>query len=100
MAKRTYGVERIALQKIIDANPVWFSRSNKRFFGDRKYLARYGGITGALYLCQETAMWNWSGGRRQYVWWIHLINDNYEVGQRLDIMLEGKVALNQWLRVN
>ena len=73
------------MRKIREANEGWFSRKNKRFFGDVSYRALRGKTTGNLFLVRSTYAWSdMFGSPKRLSWRINTIGDDYSIGPLLD----------------
>jgi hypothetical protein len=53
---------KVTLSDVKAAQPEWFSRSNKKFFGDLGYRVLHGKKTHKPYLVRETCAWTDMGG--------------------------------------
>jgi hypothetical protein len=64
------------LSKIKAAQPAWFSRENRRFFGDVGYYAYRGKTTKKPYLVRETSMWSdMLGQPRTFCFRVNQVNE-------------------------
>ncbi|KKM22268.1 hypothetical protein LCGC14_1627010 [marine sediment metagenome] len=53
------------LTQVKEANPQWFTRGNKRFFGDVSYRVQHGKVSGAPFLLRSTYAWTDMFGRKR-----------------------------------
>lgn len=51
-------MSRVTLSDVKAAQPQWFSRENKRFFGDLGYRVLHGKKSGRAYLVRSTCAWS------------------------------------------
>lgn len=51
-------MSRVTLSEVKAVQPQWFSRGNKRFFGDLGYRVLQGKNTGRPYLVRSTCAWS------------------------------------------
>ena len=89
------------MTQIRAANPQWFSRSNKRFFGDINYRLLYGKTTGERYLVRLTNAWSdmFSGVKKAH-YRINTINDDLTIGKLLDEQFADMDSVRGWLKLN
>ncbi len=91
-------------------NPQWFSRDNKRFFGDRSYRVLHGKKTGEPYLVRSTYQWSdMLGQPKRLIWRINPIgktgakwgtDDYYSIRPLIDTEFKNHDDVKAWLREN
>lgn len=88
------------LRVIREANPDWFSRGNKRFFGDVEYRGYYGKATGKAYLVRSTYAWSDMFGepRRLHYKINNLNQDTLDIGPLIDEEFRDIFEVKAWLR--
>jgi hypothetical protein len=76
----------ISLAQVQAAQPGWFSKSNKRFFGDKRYTTRQGKQSKKTYLVRSTTMWSgMCGGRETLVYRINTVDqETHKIGSLID----------------
>lgn len=89
------------LAQIKQANPNWFSRSNKRFFGDINYRLLYGKKSGERFLVRLTNAWSdmFDGVKKPH-YRINTINDDLTIGKLLDQQFADMDSVRAWLKEN
>lgn len=81
------------------AQPTWFSKENKRFFGDINYRVLHSGITKLPYLARSTYSWSDMFGREKEITYrLNLIENNNKIGHMLDEVFHSWSALKSWLK--
>lgn len=96
-----YGLEKIVLSNVKNANPQWFTRENKRFFNDVSYRLLYGKITGKRYLIRSTYAWSdMFDGVKKLHWRINHINDDLTIGNLTDDIFQSIYDVKAWLKFN
>lgn len=90
------------MRRIREANQKWFSRGNKRFFGDIQYRAYYGKTTGKAYLIRSTYAWtDMFGQPKRLHYRINNLNqDTLEIEPLIDNVFNDIFAVKAWLRSN
>lgn len=90
------------LRQIKEAQPEWFSRGNKRFFGDVSYKGYYGKKTGKAYMVRSTYAWtDMFGEPRRLHWRINNLNqDTLKMEPLIDIEFPSLQAVKEWLKEN
>ena len=90
------------LRDIKNAQPDWFSRGNKRFFGDVSYRAFYGKATGTAYLVRSTYAWSDMFGQPKKLYWrINQVDqDTLKIGDLLDCTFDNIFQVKAWLRTH
>lgn len=93
---------RRSLSDIKQANSGWFSRGNKRFFGDVSYMAYYGKKTGKLYLVRSTYAWtDMFGSPKTLHYRINNINqDTLDIENLIDDKFDCLADVKAWIREN
>ena len=88
------------IRAIREANPNWFSRSNKRFFHDVSYRAYYGKATGKAYLVRSTYAWtDMLEEPKRLHWRINAVSqDTLRIVGLLDDTFNDIFAVKAWLR--
>lgn len=93
------GVERITLAKVKARQPEWFSRGNKKFFGDVSYRVLYGKRTGEPYLVRSTYAWSaMFSGKRTLHYRVNQLHDYLEIGSLLDEVFPNLPAVKCWIK--
>lgn len=83
------------------ANGNWFSRGNKKFFGDLNYRVLYGKATGERYLVRATEAWtDMFGGPKRVHYRVNRINDDLTIGKLLDNEFSSLPSVKEWLKSN
>ena len=90
------------LRQIKEANGQWFSRGNKRFFGDVSYKAYYGKKSGSPYLVRATYAWSDMFDRPKMLSYrINKVNPNTkEIESLTDDIFNNIFEVKAWLREN
>ena len=92
------------LRDIKEANKQWFSRGDKRFFGDVSYKAYYGKKTGKAYLVRSTYAWSDIFKPDHPRVLHHRINnvnqDTLEIEHLIDQTFSDIFVVKAWLRAN
>lgn len=87
------------LTQVRAAQPEWFSRGNKKFFGDVSYLVLYGRRTGERYLARSTYAWtDMFGASRRLHWRINRLKEDLRIGALLDPTFSTLTDVKNWLR--
>ncbi len=88
------------LRNIKTANPNWFSRGNKRFFGDVSYKGYYGKKTGNPYLIRATYAWSDMFDRPKVLHYrINPVHpDTKKIQPLIDDTFPNIFAVKAWLR--
>jgi len=88
------------LRDIKAANEGWFSRGNKRFFGDVSYKAYYGKKTGTAYLVRSTYAWSDMFDRPKVLHYrVNNVNqDTLKIESLIDDVFKSIFEVKAWLR--
>lgn len=99
-------LENITLQEIINKQPEWFNKGNRKFFGDRSYWLRYSN-KGNRYLVRSTYAWtDMFGSKKTLYYCINNINNDLTISgfvedsNFLHIRFENMEDVNKWLKEN
>ena len=93
------GVQRICLGNVKDRQPEWFSRKNKRFFGDVSYRILYGKATGNPYLVRSTyAFTDMFDQPRTLHYRVNKLADDLEISDLLDEVFPNLPAVKRWMK--
>ena len=87
------------LAEVRAVQPNWFSRKNKRFFGDIQYWVLTG-KSGNPYLLRSTSMWSEMFGRpRQVSYRVTEIKpDTLEIGSLIDDVFKTREQAKDWIK--
>ena len=90
------------IRAIKEAQPDWFSRSNKRFFNDVEYRGYYGKATGTAYMVRSTYAWtDMLGKPRRLHYRINNLNqDTLKLESLIDEEFTDIYEVKAWLREN
>lgn len=89
------------LQDVQQAQRQWFSRENKRFFGDVNYKVLHGKVSHNPYLVCSTYAWNdMSGRKRTLSWRINPLDDNLIIQPLIDESFSALEWVKLWLEDN
>jgi len=90
------------LRQIREANEGWFSRGNKRFFGDIDYKAYYGKKTGKAYLVRSTNAWSdmFGSPKRLHYRTNNVNQDTLKIEGLIDQEFSDIFGVKAWLRDN
>ena len=90
------------LRQIRAANGQWFSRGNKRFFGDAEYRGYYSKKTGKAYLVRSTYAWSdmFDQPKRLHYRINNINQDTLEIEPLIDQSFSDIFAVKAWLRDN
>lgn len=90
---------KIPLSAVKQKQPNWFSRGNKRFFGDLAYKTMTG-RSGKTYLVRSTYAWSdMFDGVKELQYRINEIDQTtYEIGHLTDTIYTDMDSLKEWLR--
>lgn len=72
----------ITITQVKEANAIWFSKGNKRFFGDLGYKVLHGEISKKPYLIQISNKWHgaFTGEAKKVFYLIKNLGDNLKIG--------------------
>lgn len=86
------------LTAVRQAQPDWFSRGNKRFFGDVNYRVLYSRNSGP-YLIRLTAQWSDMFGQpKTYRYRINKLNEDLTIGGLLDVEFHDLRLVKSYLK--
>ena len=89
------------LTQVKAVQPKWFSRKNKKFFGDVRYWVLHGKRTGEPYLIRSTYAWTDMFGQKPRLHYrINRLEDNLKISSLLDDEFENMPAVKRWLKEN
>jgi len=87
------------LQSVKARQPEWFSRDNRRFFGDVSYRVLYGKATGERYLVRLTSMFSDMFGQpKRHVWRVNVIEEDFKIGALVEDIFSDLWAVKEWLK--
>jgi hypothetical protein len=76
----------------------WFSRKNKRFFGDISYKVLHGKATKRPYLVRSTFMWSDMFGQpKQVRWRVNELKEDLRIGPLVDDIFRDYDDVKEWL---
>jgi hypothetical protein len=92
----------MTLSQIKQAQPDWFSRDNKRFFGDISYKVLHGKQTKKPYLIRSTYMWSdMFGNAKQLRYRINNVNPKTgKIESLVDEIFTDMRWVKEWLADN
>lgn len=91
----------VLLRTIKYHNKEWFSKDNKKFFGDINYYGMYSEKTGERYLVRSTYAWtDMFGGERKLHYRINKIEENFKIGDLINDTFESMNQVLEWLKNN
>lgn len=83
------------------AQPEWFSRGNKRFFGDCGYKVLTGKVSHKPFLIRGTFAWtDMFGSPKKLHFHVNRLNDDLTVGLLTDDTFNSLDAVKDWLASN
>lgn len=83
------------------AQPEWFSRENKKFFGDISYKVLHGKKSKKPFLVRLTKAWTGSfGGKEQLHYRINPLNDTLDIQPLIDEIFISIDDVKDWLSEN
>ncbi len=89
------------LRDVKAAQPEWFSRKNKRFFGDVNYRVLYGKVSGERFLVRSTYAWSdMFGAPKRLHYRINRLDDNLKIRLLVDDAFRSIGDVKDWLKVN
>jgi hypothetical protein len=88
------------LSQVKDAQPDWFSRKNKKFFGDVDYRVLHARISGKAFLVRSTYRWSdMFGQAKKLVWKINeLDQDTGRIRSLIDKDFCDLDSVKDWLK--
>ncbi len=98
-------MSRVTLREVKDAQPQWFSRKNKQFFGDQGYRILQGKHTGKPYLVRSTCGWtDMLGAPKRCFFAINPVGEDLRIqslvkgDNGLHLEFSSIEAVHQWMR--
>lgn len=89
------------LTQVKAAQPEWFSRKNKRFFGDVSYRVLHGKRSGTPYLVRSTYAWtDMFGQPKRLHYRLNPIKPDLDIGMLIDQQFRDLDAVKAWLKEN
>ena len=89
----------VTLSEVKAKNKLWFSKGNKKFFGDVSYRILHGGTSKKPFLVRSTYAWSDMFGRpRTLHWKINRIEDDLEIGEMFDQDFMGLELVKYFLK--
>jgi len=89
-----------ALRAVKERQPGWFSRGNKRFFGDLAYFVYYS-LKGQPYFIRKTNAWtDMLGDPKRAHFRINELADDWEIKPLIDEDFKDLEAVKFWLRLH
>lgn len=89
------------LTDIRQAQPGWFSRSNKRLFGDVSYKVLHGKVSKKPFLVRATYAWtDMFGSPKRLHYRVNTINDDRHIGNLVDKTFSDMDDVKDWLANN
>lgn len=92
----------LSLKQVKAHNGEWFSRKNKRFFGDIRYWTKQGKISCHTYLIRSTFAWtDMFDHEKSLHYRINPINpDTFEIEPLIDGIFPSIHSINEWLKTH
>ena len=96
----------MTLTQLRQNQPEWFSRKNKRFFGDVSYKLLHGKATGEPYLIRATYAWTdmFSESNRHLHYRVNTIKgeaiEDRRIGPLVDTVFGDMAEVKRWLGVH
>jgi len=88
-------------QQVKAKHPNWFSRENKRFFGDVSYKVLHGKASKAPYLVRSTYAWSDMFGQPAKLHWrVNPLLSDLDIGQLIDQSFDTLEDVREWLEDN
>ena len=88
----------VTLAQVRAAQPEWFSRKNRRFFGDVSYKILHGKVTHKPYLVRATNAWtDMFGQPKRLHYRLNRLKDDLTIGTMLDQSFPSIEAVKYWL---
>ena len=89
------------LRDVRQAQPEWFSRSNKKFFNDLTYKILHGKKSKRPLLVRSTYMWSDMFGReRRISWRINPLQEDLTIAPLVDTVFRDYEDVKDWLSDN
>lgn len=91
----------ITLADVKQAQPEWFSRKNKKFFGDVGYKVLHGERTKKPFLIRSTYAWtDMFGSPRRLHYRINPLDEKLDIGCLIDKSFNSIESVKEWLQEN
>ena len=91
----------MTLSELKQANEGWFSRGNKKFFGDVSYKVLHSKKTGKPYLIRSTYAWSDMFGQPKRLHYrINTIKEDSTIGNLIANIFSDIYAVKDWLKEN
>jgi len=88
----------VTVARVRHYNPQWFSKGNKRFFGDSWYRVRKA-RSGKYYLLRSTSQWSdMFGGTKKYVYKLNGLTPMLKIESLVDETFGSIEQVNAWLK--
>ena len=89
----------IKLSEVKAKQPNWFSKKNKKFFGDVTYRILHGKISKKPFLVRESYTWSDMFGKpRVLTWHINELEDNLEIGSFIEKVFRNLDEVKEFLK--
>lgn len=89
----------VTLADVKAAQPDWFSRANKKFFGDIDYRILHGKKSKNPFLVRATYKWtNMFGGRKTKTYIINPLSDSLEIESMIVKKFSDLESIKYWLK--
>ena len=90
------------LSQVKEAQPDWFSRKNKKFFGDVDYRVLHASISGKAFLVRSTYRWSDMFGQdKKLVWKINELDQGTcKIRSLIDKDFRDIDSVKDWLKLN
>lgn len=87
------------IRQVKERQPDWFSRGNRRMFGDVEYKVLHGKTTGDPYLVRKTSMWSDMFGKpKTFVWRVNSLDDSLKIGPLVETVFNDLWAVKRWMK--
>lgn len=81
------------------AQPEWFSRKNKRFFGDVGYKVLHGKVSGKPFLVRSTYAWSDMFGQpKRLTWRVNPLDEKLDIRPLVDEQFRSLDDVKEWLQ--
>lgn len=92
----------VTLSQVKAVNSKWFSKENKKLFGDINYMVRQGKTSKQPYLIRFTSAWSdMFDGVKKYHYRINKIDPNtLQINSLIDTIFKSKESVREWLKEN
>ena len=87
------------LAEVRAAQPEWFSRKNRRYFGDVSYKVLHGKVSRKPYLVRATYQWSDMFGQPRILRYrVNPIKDDLDIGLLVDQQFRDLEQVKEWLQ--